>query len=729
VRLADARLQIGIDAATGQMTELVDRGSGHNFITAATALWAVDYVVQGATRTLTPTDAAKFEYQRGDGAAPVLRLRWSGFAAAEVNDVSVEVVARLAEGESSSRWEIAVRKPAGLPLKEVHFPRLAALTPQPDEFLAVPVWSGELLTEPRKALAGANGKGRRLVWDYPGRLSLQCLAFYRLDGPGLYLACDDAEVFRKSFAAQGDGRGGLSLEISHLPEDGARGELRYAPAYGVVLGVFQGSWETAAERYRAWGTKQRWAAASRLRAGTVPAWVRETALWVWNRGRSEGVLPPAAMLQRELGLPVSVLWHWWHGCSYDAGFPEYLPPREGGDSFRRAMDEAHRSGLHAMVYMNQRLWGLSTRSWKEEGAEPFAVKGADGAYRKEVYNTFTNEACVSMCIGTAFWRNKYAGIAEQALREFSVDGIYMDQACTSLACFDAAHGHPMGGGRFWMEGFRSLSADIRQRAPERRVPALAGEGSGEAWLPYLDLMLSLQVSRDRYAAPSEGWEAIPFFQAVYHPYAVQFGNYSSLTMPPYDDLWPAATAPAEPLQLLDRKYSAQFRSEQARSFVWGQQLMVANFTPAQLQERAEEIAYVLRLARLRQQVLPYLLHGEFLPAPALDVPVVKAAMSRLSIYAGQKGGLTTFEKSLPQAYAGAWRSPAGNVAVALASIAPQEQTLTLSFDPARYGLAADTHVFRVDESGRKRLPVSVQGGTLRVTLPADGACVIEFAPR
>jgi hypothetical protein len=157
--------------------------------------------------------------------------------------------------------------------------------------------------------------------------------------------------------------------------------------------------------------------------------------------------------------------------------------------------------------------------------------------------------------------------------------------------------------------------------------------------------------------------------------------------------------------------------------------MLANFTPSQLQERGEEIAYVLRLARLRQQALPYLLHGEFLPAPALDVPLVKAAMSRLSIYAGQKGGLTTLEKNLPQAYAGAWRSPAGNVAVALASIASQEQALTLSFDPARYGIAAGTQVFRIDESGRSPLAVSPQEGKLRITLPPAGACVIEFASR
>ena len=113
----------------------------------------------------------------------------------------------------------------------------------------------------------------------------------------------------------------------------------------------------------------------------------------------------------------------------------------------------------------------------------------------------------------------------------------------------------------------------------------------------------------------DGWDTIPFFPAVYHPYAVAYGNYSSLTMPPYDDLWPAEFAPKEPLKLLDRKYSRQFCLEQARAFVWGQQPTIANFLPAQLTERAEELDFVMRLARLRSRATKYLLHGTF-PAPA-----------------------------------------------------------------------------------------------------------------
>ena len=39
---------------------------------------------------------------------------------------------------------------------------------------------------------------------------------------------------------------------------------------------------------------------------------------------------------------------------------------------------------------------------------------------------------------------------------------------------------------------------------------LAGEGCGEGWLPYLDLMLSLQVSRERYCRQRRPLAAHPF---------------------------------------------------------------------------------------------------------------------------------------------------------------------------------------------------------------------------
>jgi hypothetical protein len=518
----------------------------------------------------------------------------------------------------------------------------------------------------------------------------------------------------------------LNLEVVHLPERDPTGAKGWRLPYEVVVGTFQGDWFDAASRYRAWATDQLWARQSRWQRGEVPAWISDTGLWVWNRGRSPNVLEPAIVLQRELGLPVSVFWHWWHGCAYDTGFPEYLPPREGAPSFVAALTNAHAHQVHALVYMNQRLWGMTTASWTNEHAERFAVKAPDGTVRPEVYNTFSKLPCATMCMGTEFWRQKYAGIATEALLRLGVDGIYMDQACSSLACYDPSHGHPAGGGTYWMNGFKTLAADIRGRCTVRGPVALAGEGCAENWLPHLDLMLALDVSRERYVAP-DGWEPIPFFHAVYHGYATFYGSYSSLTMPPYDDLWPAQFAPRKPLELLDRKYSTQFRLEQARAFIWGQQPTIANFSPTHLRQRSEEIAYVVRLARLRHAALRYLQEGTMLPPPKVSTPSEVIRISRLSIYAGQQGALKEFEKEVPLVLASAWQADDGRVGIAVASIAEKPLTPTIALDTAKCRLPGSGSVTDI-ESGKPSVPAefTAKSLVLRPRLAAWEARVFEW---
>ena len=314
------------------------------------------------------------------------------------------------------------------------------------------------------------------------------------------------------------------------------------------------------------------------------------------------------------------------------------------------------------------------------------------------------------------------------LEGYGVDGIYMDQAVQSLVCWDSTHGHPVGGGNYWMGGFRALAGQIRAAAARGGRPVmLAGEGAGEPWLPELDLMLTLQVSQERYTDPGSGWEPIPFFQAVYHAYGVTYGSYSSLVMPPYDELWPPQFAPKEPLKLLDTRFRRQFYLEQARSFVWGLQPTIANFRASQLADRPEETAYLMRLARIRARVLNYLLYGEFLRPPELSVPSIDVDLSRVSIYAARRGGPTVSAARYPAALAGAWRAENGNVAIAVASILDQPTSVSFAFDPAAYGLAGGGQIERIDERGRRRFGEFSSGVVpIALELPAGGAYVLEF---
>jgi hypothetical protein len=729
-RQSNGHLGIGVGQEHGDLVELTDVHTRQSFAGSTTpggGLWEV--ALLNSKQVLLPTDAKSFRCQPITGRVPGLRLIWDGFEVSAAPSLRVEVVVRLEPGQPMSRWELEVTGLGASGIRQVRFPRIVNIPRRENERLAVPVWMGQQTAVPRKVFAGTDKAGRREQWSYPGILSLQCLAYYQQDGPGLYVACDDTAGLNKAFAVFGGGEGSLGCEVLHLPERLAVSKHAWRLPYAIQLGTFEGDWFTAAERYRAWATNQVWAKESRLARGRVPDWALNTALWVWNRGRSPNVLEPAVELQEKLGLPVSVLWHWWHGCAYDSGFPEYLPPREGTESFTNALAGAQARGIHALVYMNQRLWGMTTQSWQREGAERFAVKGTNGSVQKEVYNTFTREPCASMCLGTRFWRQTYTDLAVSAATELGVNGIYMDQACTSLPCYDSSHGHPVGGGRYWMQGFRVLTADIRRHCDlghERVV--LAGEGCGEPWLPYLDLMLSLQVSRERYSAP-DGWETIPFFPAVYHPYAVAYGNYSSLTLPPYDDLWPTKFAPRVPLKLLDRKFSRQFRLEQARAFVWGQQPTIANFLPAQLNDRAEELDFVMHLARLRSRATKYLLYGTFLRPPELHAPMATLDFSRLSIYAGRQGGLTAYKKQSPLTLAGAWRSVDNHVAVAIASVADEPSRVAVQLPDALYGLPQNSTAYQMDEHGRQRLgTLKETGDTVELELPPRGACILELMP-
>jgi len=682
VSIENPAIRVEIDSQSHSIAQIADRASGHAFLSpdSSTALWLIE-MMDGTV--LSPTAAGTFSIEDEKAKTNECIVTWSEFENADGGDLRVTATIKLDSSFPTSRWRIAVEGLGNQKPRRIIYPRIGSIAPQVDETLAVPQWIGEATTRAREILNPDGNPGGRREWEYPGLLSMQFLALYGGEGPGLLVSTDDTQLMAKRFAVFGDGRDGVGLGVIHLVPVGADVNGSFEPGYDVLIRTFEGDWYTAAAHYREWASKQWWVEQSRVRTGQTPDWVRDTGLWVWNRGRSPGVLGPAVTLQNQAEMPVSVFWHWWHGCAYDVGFPEYLPPREGADSFRLSVAEAQKDGIHAIVYMNQRLWGMTTESWSEQGAERFAVKQPDGSVAPEVYNTFVKAPNASMCMGTDFWRNTYAGLAAEAIRDLGVAGIYMDQACSSLACYDATHGHPLGGGTYWMEGFKALERDIRQRCADVIIVGLAGEGCGEAWLPHLDMMLSLQVSLERYAAPGM-WEPIPLFNAVYHDVATQYGNYSSLTRPPYDDLWPEEFAPKEPLALLDRKFAAQFRMEQARSFVWGQQPTLANFRENQLDERAEEIDYLLRIARLRQAALKYLRDGVFLQPPRIDAPRMEIPISRLSIYAGQQDAVQQYAKVVPLVLASAWLSPDGDVGIVLASISDAPTTISAALSRKDY---------------------------------------------
>lgn len=701
--LENARVRLVFDAESGWPVSMTDLASGEEMLADCVPLWEV----RDRQDSLIREDARFLGYRhRPNG----LRLSWK-----TASGIRVQALACLSPEDSLLHWSLSV---AGLePGSSVRYPILDFRKMEHEDF-AFASWLGRVERDPRRGL-GPDKPLIRFNAESPGALSMQLIASYdRESGHGLYLASNDSLAFTKTFTVELDSAK-TRFYLTHYPAiDGP--SKNWDPGYAVITGPFRGDWLTAAQLYRRWAVQQRWCRESRLAQHRIEDWALGTGLWVWNRGRSENVLPEALHLQETSGLPVSVLWHWWCNCAHDDDFPYYLPPREGAEPFRDAVRSASDQGVHALVYMNSFEWGTSTPEWEE--AKPFALKRQDGSFREYTSNTFTGHTIAAMCLRNGFWTDRYVATADTVLREYGIGGIYMDEACTNLRCYDPSHGHSIGGGNYWVEDFNGLASRIRAQAGRT---VLAGEGSGEDWIPSLDLFLTLGVSRERYIGGDA--EPIPLFQAVYHDYAITFGSYSSLVYPPFDERWKVAVRPEGCETLLPERFNLQFRMEQARALVYGMQPSIANYHAFLDQARSREMDFALLLARTRMRYLDYLLYGCMERVPAMTVPTAQANISKVSIYARDGQSAARITKEVPLLYTGMWRSPEGGLALFIVNIGEESLPVTFTLDPALYGLPASCQAFMTTDDNRVVLS-ETNAGPLRVstTIPARSIRVLTF---
>lgn len=728
IRIKNERLELSFNSKTGALTSFKDSTRKYDFLdrdqVSTASLWLIETHTTGPA-VLSYSNAKTFSWESPSPEEVILSWAGVGDANASVSTVTVNV--SLKDTNVGARWNIQLDGIQNSKISCVRFPRVSNIKDLTNERLAVPLWMGDLYHTPRSHLAGGNRPVKKLEWYYPGHLSLQMLALYG-NKNGLYFSADDTEAFYKEMGMVLNPDGNLAYELTHYPPFDSS-LTTYTPSYNAHIDAFQGDWITAATRYREWGAAQHWSRDSRLKNAKIPSWLTDTALWLWNRDTADNVFPPALDLKNHLGLPVSVLWHWWHKDSYDDSFPEYFPPRDGFTTVASVLKNAEKEDVHTIVYMNAIKWGPETESYKNENAEAVAVKNRDGKAKSHVYNIFTKKGLTYICLSADYWREKYAELSRTAINELGTNGVYMDQACLSTLCYDSTHKHAPGGGNYWVKNFAAMSELIRKKTESTKPYMLAGEGGGEAWLPYLDAFLTLQVSKERYAGIST-IETIPLFQAVYHEHALTFGNYSSLLSPPYDSRWPKEFEPKEQSQLLDAKFSSQFLMEQARSFVWGMQPAISNYRPFLRDERKTEIDFVTRLARLRHSAPEYFIHGRFMRPPALETPVKTIDISKLSIYAGQNEKVTAFKKDYPTIYCGAWRAETGKIGIPVASIQKDNYPINCLINAKDYSLPDSGTITYIDETGeRSRTQYSDGKIALDYQLPPYGVVLIEITSK
>ena len=197
-----------------------------------------------------------------------------------------------------------------------------------------------------------------------------------------------------------------------------------------------------------------------------------------------------------------------------------------------------------------------------------------------------------MCPATPIWQNTVSNLVLRLLRECGISAVYIDQvaAAPPKMCFDRAHGHPLGGGHWWNEGYWTMLAAIRRAMPHDTL--LTTECNGEPFIRWFDGYLTWHWQQDGQ---------VPAFPAIYGGTIQMFGR---------------------AYRGGDTKGLA-LRMKAGQQLVFGEQL--GWIDPSVVKEK-EDAEFFRQMVRLRAEFTRYFYAGEMARPPKLlgSIPTVRA---------------------------------------------------------------------------------------------------------
>ncbi|MBI5386067.1 MAG: hypothetical protein HZA90_15440 [Verrucomicrobia bacterium] len=578
-------------------------------------------------------------------------LRWAKPQSATLGGLAVTARVRTDAKQHRLAWSLDAQGQANpWSIWWVRFPQLALSTESSGSQLLLPQAAGVLKPVGRERLSRFHGQ-------YPsGWMSMQLAALYDpAAGTGLYFGLHDPVGATKDFFAESVGpRGSIRLAWEIPAPDMGRPGNRFTLSGEAVWQLLRGDWFDAALIYRDWARREsKWfpKLGAEGRADTPP-WMRELSAWAQMGGTPKECVPRVLAFAKALGVPVGFHWYSWHQIPFDNDYPHYFPTKDG---FADGVKELQAGGVHVMPYINGRLWDTHDRGTNDfeftRVARPAATKNTNGEPYVESYGSKESNGqpvrLAVMCPTTRTWRERQHDIVMRLFNECGVQGVYIDQiaAAKPELCFDATHGHPLGGGSWWNgQGYWPLLDRIRQDKPRDRM--LTTECNAEPFLRWFDGYLTWHWQYDGQ---------VPLFPAVYGGAVQMFGR-------------AYRGGPTKDLAL---------RMKATQQLVWGEQL--GWLDPSVVRE-PENFAFFRDAVQLRWKLRRYFHAGQMARPPKLagDIPNVTADWQWSGVWP-----VTT-----PAVMTGAWHLPTEKRLVLLfANVSDQAITAPVQCDLREAGLA------------------------------------------
>ena len=651
--IAGRHLRLGFSGDSGGIVSI--QAGGHEFVEAAAErplLWR-----------LTLRDRAGREAAVDNAAAPrpsitvrrgSLVLRWEAIPLPEgAGTLAVRVQCELGAKDETARLRLWVRNGSGrFGLWTIQFPVVSPVGRKGGIDVAVPRGNwGELLREAAEPVSGT----------YPSHnLPMQFLLVQK-GQDGLCLAAHDPGARPKEFSLA---PGGEFRILNWADDMGVPGNGWDAP-YAAAIGAYEGGWMAGCKHYRAWVLRNApWTRRGPLHLRRdVAESIRRTSAWIIGAGSRQEAVPVVKRFAEAIGAPVGTHWYNWHQIPFDTDYPSYFPPKPG---FADGVRELREAGVLVMPYINARLWDVANREFP--AARPHACKDERGAPLIEEYGSGAKLAV--MCPATPFWQQRVGDIVRRLVGEEGVGAVYLDQIASAPPrhCFDPGHGHPLGSGRWWVDGYRKMLEPIKRWCVTGgRRAALTTENNAEPYMDTVDAFL-IWTPRDAHE--------IPMVTAVYSGRALYFASNRALA------------GGDEAFCLL-----------QARDFVWGTQLGWEGGEIVQ-PAHAAKLEFQGRLARVRARSLDWLAYGELLAV--LDPgPEIPAIAGRWNTWRGDR------PVTLPAVHAALWRAPDGRLAIVAANADTRSHRFRVTLDSARLGEGPLPRAVAVEVPARDGVVVAV----------------------
>lgn len=713
-------------SAEGGILGLTDRHTGFTFRLASQSsgnpLWQVLLRSQnGHINVVEPSGPPEYRSVGADGLQ--LTMRWR--EPVEGGHLVFTAHATLDADSPMSSWRCEVSSSGPAALWEVVYPRLNGLTRLEGngakDALAIPWQYGGMVPDPIGCIESGGSraygismdygfydaedavgkKDSRIAFSYPGMWSLQFMAFYNPEHGGIYYAAHDPEARYKRFGFYGNkGEARADLLMQHYPDERIEAGIPYRTPYDAMIGLFRGQWWNASAAYRHWALQQEWCSRGPLnKRSDLPQWLLDTDLWYWNwrpkertgnHGRVKDLVPAIVDLNRRLGTTMAFHWYEWDSRRFNAQMPEVFPLNgEEAAELASGLAQLHAEGVHAIPYINGRLWTTNHPDWEAKGAR-LACRTPDG----EVAWYDNHQGTAQICPFTPEWQQVNIDVCKQIVQTYGMDGAYIDQitSCYAVPCFADNHGHPRGGGNTWYVGYRvmmeKLQDDIKSTHSEA---AFTSESTIDCYLDLFDANLAREAS-EMSAAHGEQWLPIPLFHSVYHDYALTYGT---------------------AMRLVEQFPDAYYYGE-ALVLNGGQQLMVEDYMAWDVGTGHYDhyLTYLQTLLEVRHNAHDYLTMGEWVPPVDMDVHNVDIQWS--ATHPAKTG--------VPAVITSTWRLN-GSLCLILANHTASAQEIAYTLRLADYGLSPDACcLFRLEENQEPvECSLAPDGLHRRETIPARSA--------